>query len=316
MLLQDKEFKSFLDSSSFEMVVGVDAITTPKAISLLAELMKVHAGLRVKAFVHERKGSIFHPKVSWFAGSSGGALLAGSGNLTVAGLRANWEAFAQVRLDKSQLKSVRKSWDSWVLAHKSFLRDLTDPLVAAAVASNKSSFAAKPILEAESGHLDSSTHLGDEVDSVLLAEIPKGSTRWNQANFSRDVYTGYFGAKVGSRRRIVLQHVNADGSVDAVESRPSVDVASHNFRFELGAASGLNYPAVGRPTAVFIKTQFGTILYSLVMPDDARYDDLQELLNSLAGVTPGRMRRVTIGLAQLQVAVPSLPILSVSSVED
>src|SRR5262249_15541221 len=106
---------------------------------------------------------------------------------------------------------------------------------------------------------------------ALVAEIPKASTRWNQANFDKASYEGFFGVPVSTGGRIVLRHVSATGGLGPAEPRPGVAVKSHNYRFELAAASGLAYPARGRPIGVFVRTSAGMILYSLLMPGDVNH---------------------------------------------
>ena len=55
---------------------------------------------------------------------------------------------------------------------------------------------------------------------VLIAEIPKGAGRWNQANFDM-VFVNYFGAKPGKTYSVRLFHVGKSGVLPAnPEVRP------------------------------------------------------------------------------------------------
>ena len=76
---------------------------------------------------------------------------------------------------------------------------------------------------------------------VLVAEIP-GGDRWKQANFDQHTFETFFEAKLGTRRWVCFQHVNAAGIEVLEPLRPSIIVPSVNFRFELGAGAGLPYP--------------------------------------------------------------------------
>ncbi|MEK7153263.1 MAG: hypothetical protein AAB834_04905, partial [Patescibacteria group bacterium] len=85
-------------------------------------------------------------------------------------------------------------------------------------------------------------------DEVLIAEIPKSGDRWRQANFDKQSFVDFFGAEPGNNnQRILLRNVSPEGKLGEVESRPSVSVISQNYRFELGAAAGLDYPKANAP---------------------------------------------------------------------
>ncbi len=125
---------------------------------------------------------------------------------------------------------------------------------------------------------------------MLVAEIPKAGNRWAQANFDLANYEGFFGAKVGSQRRISLHHVDASGALGEVESRPSVEVASQNYRFELAAARGRDYPSEGSPIGVFLRLGTGEFLYALLLPGEAGYRQVDNLLSAMhCRRTPGRL---------------------------
>ncbi len=129
-------------------------------------------------------------------------------------------------------------------------------------------------------------------DRVLVAEVPKASARWKQINFDKASFQNYFGATAGGAGgtyRILLKSVDSAGVLGATETRPSVSVASHNWRFEIAAASGLLYPTGGkRPYVVFSEASTRSFIYELVMPGDPRYVEVDNLVNtwkSVNGVT-------------------------------
>ena len=121
-------------------------------------------------------------------------------------------------------------------------------------------------------------------DRILVAEVPKASTRWKQINFDKASFQNYFGAMPGGTSgtyRILLKNVDSAGTLGATEPRPSVSVASHNWRFEISAASGLPYPSgTNRPYVVFSEATTRSFLYELLMPGDSRYSEVDSFVKS------------------------------------
>jgi hypothetical protein len=314
LVFDDPAFLKFASKGTFDLVVGLDAVTNPPAIAKLVDLCSAVPSLSASIFLHSRPRTLFHPKFCWFAGRRFGTLIAGSGNLTMGGLQGNWEAFTVTRLSRQQMSSIEKQWGAWkgIAAHD--LLSPADPRVVVEAAKNKG-WASRRRTSAP-GEPDEATPAEAEETAAfdasaeaLVAEIPKAGSRWNQANFDRDSYEKFFGAKVGTQRRIVLRHVNANGLLGELESRPSVEVVSQNYRFELAAASGLSYPAAGgRPVGVFVRQAAGDFLYRLLMPGTAEYTEIAALLSANVKVTGSGMRRLKTSVGSLQTACPKLAI--------
>jgi hypothetical protein len=152
--------------------------------------------------------------------------------------------------------------------------------------------------------------------AVLVAEIPKSGDRWNQANFDVGTYENYFGARVGTQRRIILQHISDSGQLASLESRPSVEVASQNYRFELAAAAGIIYPSNGRPIGVFIRQHNGVFIYRLILPSDSSYAKVRLILDSEWTGRTDRMRRVVTTAARLATYWPDAPFWTLDVVEE
>ena len=94
ILLGDESFKSFMNKGTFYLIVGMDDITNTKALETLKKYKEAYGSkITIKAYVHNSRGSTFHPKYSWFRTKEGGVLVIGSGNLTQNGLRHNREAY-------------------------------------------------------------------------------------------------------------------------------------------------------------------------------------------------------------------------------
>jgi hypothetical protein len=141
-----------------------------------------------------------------------------------------------------------------------------------------------------------------ESNSVLLAEIPKSGNRWNQANFDVDTFETFFGAKAGDNsQRILLRNILSDRSLGRIEVRPSVSVISQNYRFELEAAAGLEYPHEGRPIGVFIRISTRMFIYKLFMPEtDEKYAEIADWMNSNWSGRADRMKRIVKAAGEIK----------------
>lgn len=363
LLLLDDNFKDFLETGTFTLVVGTDDITNEHSIVSLIELQKKYGShLVVKAYVHNGKGSTFHPKFSWFQKNDGGVLVLGSGNLTQKGLRHNREAYNVVQYDGSGITEVVNEWNRWFLHSTPFLFDITDPVVLAKAKQNsekiKAVSAAKTTVQREHTIKPGEVKLSDiyktqpkdkrtgkkatskkslhvpeeqpasispaitdeEIDidasywtinkdsAVLIAEIPKSGNRWKQANFDKSTFEHYFGATCGENGeyRILLKNVNDDGTMDETEIRPSVSVSSQNYRFELEAASDLEYPDGNeRPIAIFAKVSRRDFIYMLLMPEHPGYGEVMAFIGETAAPSM-KMRRLQYIAGDVETRVPSL----------
>ena len=304
-LLTDDSFGRFLEGGTFDLVVGVDSITDEAAVKVLIEASNKSANLSVRVFLHSET-ALFHPKMAWFESADGITLLVGSGNLTMGGLKGNWEVFLLAQLTGSEAQTLIATLDAWRTKWVGSMLPITDPRVLERAKLNAGS---ERTLKRSRGPVPPAL-AQDETSEILLAEIPMAGGRWSQANFDLENYEGFFGAKVGTQRRILLYHVTDVGSVDDVEIRPSVEVLSHNYRFELAAAKGLHYPNVddGRPIAAFMKLLTGSFLYMLIMPDNPHHAAVSACLQAKWSGPAGRMRRVRLSVADLRSCWPGSPL--------
>lgn len=275
LLLRDKVFEDFLRKYDFDLVVGVDTTTTPAALKALGEAQSALKGLRVRVFLSPEGRAIFHPKMTWFREKDGGSLVVGSGNLTNGGLWNNWEAFAHCSLGRTELEELVSQWQRWTNSQEARLVSVDAPEAIARAEVNLKQWISKPRV-AKVKPIEVSYEL-----VVLIAEVPKSGDRWQQVNFHQSTYESFFGAKVDVQRRMLFQWVKANGEFGTIERRPSVEVISSNYRFELDAAKGKDYPADGTPPiGVYLRIAERTFLYDLVMPSEAQYAELSGLLKS------------------------------------
>lgn len=328
LLLRDASFAKFVSHGHFDLIVGVDAITDTVAIAELDEVRKVTPNINALVHLPAHPRSIFHPKFVWFRKPDGGVLITGSGNLTAGGLRWNIEAFHVTELDSNGIEQVVQQWATYKLRCESSLLSTNDPKVTVLLERNKErrqrmqgrSLDDGTEIEAIKDSKQSGTALEEEpidvdtmplvLDSsrVLVAEIPKSGDRWKQVNFDIDTFTNFFGASKTVARNAYFFHVRTDGTVGEQEVRPAVSVASQNYRFELDAASGKNYPKSGRPIGVFVRIAARTFTYMLLMPDDSAYDLIIELLNNTSPSVGKKMRRVVFTASEVRSIWPTSPL--------
>lgn len=339
LFLGDKIFSEFIKMGKYTLIVGMDEITSTKTLSKLEEMKSLYGdNIEIYAFLHNTKGSTYHPKYSWFKTENGGILVLGSGNLTQKGLRKNREAFNIIELDESGINDVESQWHAWFEFNKEFMKQISDPDVIEKAEENAkntrwiktrkvkktaelSSTDDEEINSEEYGDNDIEKDVyrvmsGTEEDDawyfeleneVLFAEIPKSKDRWKQANFDKYTFENYFGAKSGQNGeyRILLRNIDKLGLMGDVEVRPAVSVASQNYRFELNAASGLSYPDNNRPIAVFVKISNRTFLYELFMPGDENYESILEFINEKSSVT-AKLRRIIVRVEECFEKLPDL----------
>jgi HKD family nuclease len=309
LLTNDDLFQMIASRFPVELVIGIDAVTNSRALDELERVCRAFPSMTVRAFYNPRPESLFHPKFVFMRTAAGGTLITGSGNLTEGGLLGNWEAYSVEELNEAEINSVEDAWDAWKAKHEHAILPLDNPLVRERAAGNH--------VLAREGDLPTlvtpQVPLEDDPDTtqllpnnadVLIAEIPRSKNRWKQANFDKYNFETFFGAN--KNRMVVFRHVNGDGSMAEYErNRPPVTVKSRNFRFELNAASRLDYPENGRPIGVFIRVATRTFFYRLLLPDDPQYLTVLEILGQRGG--EGDVRRVRMTVEELRREWPTAP---------
>jgi len=317
---------------SVRFVLGSnDGSLDVKDVKAVFKIIKGRAGcsLTIVALTNAE----FHPKC-YYIGKDDGAesALVGSGNLTYKGTSLNIEAAIVLDTDDGDslalVQEIRDAIEKWLGLGDSdgayqikAIQDINDLQQSkiigldnpdTRIAQRKKIKHQKNPKKVLKKSLKRHWHLARKptsksvgakrrVASVLIAEIPKGSGRWKQANFDKENFEGFFGLIIGDKtRRVSLQHVAADGSLESIENRQGVSVKSHNYRLELDAASGLSYPTGSVPIAVFIRITPNTFRYRLFMPNDPHFQAVAAFLASNWTGIPGRKRRVLTDTAQLR----------------
>lgn len=318
ILLKDSVFDSLLDRGEYSLIVGIDEITNLASLEALSLIKAAKPNMIVKAFDHSNRGSLFHPKLSYFKNQDEtGSLIVGSGNLTLGGLRRNREAFSLLQLSADELVRIEQYWNAWLLQSNHLLKDIDNTDVIRKATYNqyvKRTRTKRPdetiVIEEDISvaELDENEILHQDgwqfyLDSeVLIAEIPRSGNRWKQANFGVETFRNFFGATPGDNsQRILLRNINDDLTLSEIEVRPSISVLSHNYRFELDAATGLLYPNNGKPIGIFIKLTTRMFLYHLYLPSQPLHLELNEWLqaNWTGGGREDGMKRITRRVSQI-----------------
>ncbi len=318
ILFKDKEFDALLERGKYSIIVGIDSITNLACLEALNKIKEVRPNLDIKAFFHTNPNTLFHPKISYFKNEQGGgSLIVGSGNLTIGGLRRNREIFGLIDMNKEEIGRIEADWLSWLHESKNNLKEIDDELVINKAKENeyirklqtslivRKKVDKPPKESTEDNIITEVTTIDEEVvaieegwqyyadNEVLLAEIPQSGDRWKQANFDKDTFSNFFGATPGNNnQRILLRYLNEDGSLAPTEIRQSVSVKSQNYRFELDAASGLDYPTEGKPIGLFIRLTTRMFLYNLFMPNHSLYFEIKNWMDNHWQGRSDRMKRI------------------------
>lgn len=316
LLSQSDEFKSLAKNYPVDLVIGIDGITNEQAITSLSEVAQQYPRLQVRAFLNPLPGTIFHPKFCWTESDDNGHLIVGSGNLTERGLLGQWEAYSSLNLDYDELKSVKATWNAWLVSSKDYLLALDDPKVMERAKLNNNNPLAiegdwpklqAPITGDISDSEPATTQLFTSKAKVLIAEVPRSGVRPSQVNFHKNDYYSFFRAEQG--RLVVFRQVNEDGTMpDYEQSRPAVVAKSVNFRFELDGMGSRNYPEIGgRPIGIYLRVATRTFFYRILFPATSGYKEVQAILEEHNGKASTKMRTVRMDAEELRTAWPTAP---------
>jgi hypothetical protein len=308
--LDDPVIEPLTKTASFELVLGMDAITDTRALSALVDRLADRPGLNARVLLHGLP-ALFHPKLCWFVRGEVLVLVVGSGNLTPGGLTRNLEAFTVAALEGSAAAEAEESIDSWLDRWEAQLYPPEAPEAEAQAKKNSGAERSlkKPMAPEPEEASDEVVSVEDE-SAVLVFEVPRNAPGRMQLNVSKENFELFFGGIPGSQKRIVIQHVQADGSPGEFEPPRAVfRTSSRNFRFEVAADRTTPYPSQGRPIAVFVRKRDGVFHYLLLWPGRGGYAEMDSFLTSRAGAPGNNMRRQPATVAELRAAWPNAPLL-------
>jgi hypothetical protein len=301
-------FDAFLGHHNFTLYVGLDAITDERALRELADLHRKMPRFRVYAFWHDER-RLFHPKLFWFTGLTTDTLIVGSGNLTTGGLSTNWEAFLTQQVGGVDRIQARAEIAAWIRSNRHRLIPPEDPRAIARAQSNRPN--ERILIHPKPRPAPPPPPALAAVD-ILLAEVTRSGDRLSQVNFDQATFQTFFGAMIGGHTPVAFRELRPDGTLEGAEARQGVDVASHNYRFEIGALRGRTYPDQGRPIGVYLSTGPADFMYMMLFPDDEHYEIVDRILEARHPATAaGRLRRGPVSQTELRADWPESPLWDV-----
>jgi HKD family nuclease len=135
LFLGDADFGGYIKNHKYELLVGTDSITDPKAVARLRYYCKLYKNLTVYGYIHDSRKYLFHPKLTWFETSTGGISIIGSGNLTERGLFHNVEMYSYNKLTTGDFAKLIIDWEEWLdySITNNLVFDINDPIIDHAV---------------------------------------------------------------------------------------------------------------------------------------------------------------------------------------
>lgn len=305
-----EEFLSYCQQGHhFDLYIGVDSVTTPKALEFAKSLSnRLKGRLNVWVYYDESPSSIFHAKTTWLRNRDGNGCIAfvGSGNLTRAGLQKNVEMFSWIEQDKETFATTLNTWNGWVEAADKAGRlwDVDDEIILARASQNKPtrSFDEPPGTGGFSNKTSIIDRVPEDSGAVIISQMPKQSGRgWGQFVMAKSFFEDYFGIELerkdgrwkvssnGRKRRVLLREIYEDGTIGDLESRAgNVSGGSSNYRIELSGGHRLEENDDAKIFVVFVKVGKREYLYEINPADSVWNKRLEAFAEKNRGELTGK----------------------------
>jgi hypothetical protein len=323
-IMDDPDFRELADRGSVRFAVGVDAITLPEALDVLAAAEGDFADFSAYIFDNPTR-RLFHPKVFRMTREDGSAVvIVGSGNVTTGGLQENFEGFVVLELEPDEVEFAAEI-DAFYVRHAANLRSLDARAYELAAANRRLIRRREQAAEVEPDEAErgEAPAEGSEeehaaelqqaavVERVLVAQVPRAESRWGQVGLNEAVVDQFFQVVPNSSQRLRLRHIRSAGGVGGTEIRAiRMSDVNRNRRLEIGAAHRLPYPRDGAPILVFRERGVRQYDYMLVFPGELGHSELRRIL--ARGPSLGRGDpRVPITTEDLAQEWPDSPLLEV-----
>lgn len=316
-LIEDPVVHDFMQrGGAIDLIVGIDAVTNRQTLERMQDLEARHPTFQPRVFWHSTRG-LFHPKISHFGYPDGRKkLIVGSGNLTPGGLMHNFEGYSVVTGGRREALDL-SSLDEFIARHAVDIRRIDQEALDRAalnvmrpVAGVPRPRVPQPRPTAIPAQLPVPAPQAVGLDRVLVAEVPDAGGRWSQSHLNAAVIENYFRVTNLAAQRVYLTHVDAGGVRGEEKVRQVVySTANKNYKVEISAAKGKDYPAAGHPMLIFRERQVRCFDYMLLMPGDAGYTAIVALSQALPRLGRGFRRSIT-NLETLAEAWPACPLLT------
>jgi hypothetical protein len=313
-LLGAKEVADVIEKHAFHLVVGVDSITDTRSLKVLEGWMGKREHLTAEVFVHDLQ-QIFHPKICWFGHGNRVTAIVGSGNLTLWGLTANFEAFATLSLEGESATAFEDQISGWLGERAPQLLPPDHPdAIERAKRNSGSERSHRRKAPPESEELDQSPPPESDAAALLFQLGRKKAAGRTLLDITKKHFQDYFHGEVGKHTYVEIRQIGADGQLGPPEPpRPVYVVPSGNYRLESESkrdrATEIDK---GIPIAVFVRMPSGVFRYRLLWPDDDGFAAVDAFLADNHEPLPriDSLRRNVVSLAELAAAWPDLPFLA------
>jgi HKD family nuclease len=283
------------EDKQFELIVGIDSITTPDAIGEIQRLSTIVKGKYfARAFSSSRR-QLFHPKV-YICDRKGGnsTVIVGSNNLTPGGLVKNIEVSIILEdVTFAEMHEFDKMWDTF--SSHIDIKTIDNTLINNVKERHKAEIQRiKTLIHTKHTKLQKTDVklIEQEVSildptiispKILVRYIPKAGGRVSQFHFTKKISKEFFELAVEKGRIIRLQQVQPGKNPMPMEERKLVySPINKNHKIELNGAKILvkNYPIQGRPIVIFEQVDLRFYRYMLLLPNESGYNQLAEKLNA------------------------------------
>lgn len=323
-LIEDPVVHDFMHrGGAIDLIVGIDAVTNRQTLERMQELEMRHSTFRPRVFWNSTRG-LFHPKISHFGYADGRKkLIVGSGNLTPGGLMHNFEGYSVISGGRRESLDL-SSLDAFITRHAADIRPIDQGALDRAALN-----VMRPVVGGPRPQVPQPRPTGIRpppvllpaaralaLNRILIAEVPDAGGRWSQSHLNAAVIEEYFRVTNLTIQRVYLTHVDAAGVRGEEKVRPVVySTSNKNYKVEISAAKGKDYPAAGHPMLIFREHQVRCFDYMLLMPGDAGYAQTVALSQALPRLGRGFRRSVT-DLPTLARAWPNCPLLTTAAAID
>lgn len=316
-LIEDPVVHEFMNrGGAIDLIVGIDAVTNRQTLERMQELETRHTAFRPRVFWNSTRG-LFHPKISHFGYADGRKkLIVGSGNLTPGGLMHNFEGYSVISGGRRETLDL-SSLDAFLARHAADIRPIDEEALERAALNVMRPVAGVPRpqvphIKPPGGRPAPAVPAARAavLDRILVAEVPDAGGRWSQSHLNAAVIEEYFRVTDLATQRTYLTHVDARGVRDEEKIRQIVySTSNKNYKVEISAAKGKDYPTAGHPMLIFRERQVRCFDYMLLMPGDAGYTETVALSQALPRLGKGFRRSIT-DLPTLARAWPGCPLLT------
>jgi hypothetical protein len=316
-LIEDPVVHDFMHrGGAIDLVVGIDAVTNRQTLERMQELETRHPTFHPRVFWNGASG-LFHPKISHFGYADGRKkLIVGSGNLTPGGLMHNVEGYCVISGGRRETLDL-SSLDAFLERHAANIRPIDQQALDRAALNVISPVAGIPRPRVPQPGRPGVRRppvgpaaRGATLDRVLVAEVPDAGGRWSQSHLNAAVIQDYFRVADLATQRVYLTHVDGGGVRGEERVRQVVySTSNKNYKVEISAAKGKDYPTAGHPMLIFRERQVRCFDYMLLMPGEAGYTEAVALSQALPRLGKGFRRSIT-DLPTLAQAWPGSPLLT------